>query len=109
MLTPWVSIFVLCGPGGAQIRFLAPVPRKNLRRPSSAVPKSCGTIPVTERWLSGRKQRFAKPSWAFKVHRGFESPPLRQFPQNVSLSANCTSRGGAAFTTVPNSGLSMLP
>src|SRR5437899_1660544 len=32
----------------------------------------------TERWLSGRKQRFAKPSYGQKLYRGFESPPLRQ-------------------------------
>ena len=31
----------------------------------------------TERWLSGRKQRFAKPSYG-KPYRGFESPLLRQ-------------------------------
>jgi hypothetical protein len=30
-----------------------------------------------ERWLSGRKQRFAKPSYGQKLYRGFESPPLR--------------------------------
>jgi hypothetical protein len=31
----------------------------------------------TERWLSGRKQRFAKPSRGQKLLPGFESPPLR--------------------------------
>ena len=33
---------------------------------------------LAERWLSGRKQRFAKPSYGQKLYRGFESPPLRQ-------------------------------
>jgi hypothetical protein len=32
---------------------------------------------LAERWLSGRKQRFAKPSYGQKLYRGFESPPLR--------------------------------
>jgi hypothetical protein len=31
-----------------------------------------------ERWLSGLKQWFAKPPYAVKAYRGFESPPLRQ-------------------------------
>jgi hypothetical protein len=35
-------------------------------------------IHLAERWLSGRKQRFAKPSYGQKLYRGFESPPLRQ-------------------------------
>ena len=30
-----------------------------------------------ERWLSGRKQRFAKPPYRVNWYRGFESPPLR--------------------------------
>jgi hypothetical protein len=37
------------------------------------------TIHEPERWLSGRKQRFAKPSYGQKLYRGFESPPLRHF------------------------------
>src|SRR5579872_7016046 len=36
----------------------------------------------TERWLSGRKQRFAKPSYGQKLYRGFESPPLRHSYSN---------------------------
>src|SRR5271165_3249968 len=39
---------------------------------------------LAERWLSGRKQRFAKPSYWQNRYRGFESPPLRQ-PQKHSL------------------------
>ncbi len=32
-----------------------------------------------ERWLSGRKRRFAKPLYGQKPYRGFESPSLRHF------------------------------
>src|SRR3954452_17786785 len=35
-------------------------------------------VSYRERWLSGRKQRFAKPSYWQNRYRGFESPPLRQ-------------------------------
>src|ERR1043166_4341505 len=38
-------------------------------------------VHFTERWLSGRKQRFAKPSYGQKLYREFESLPLRHFPQ----------------------------
>src|ERR1022692_2782792 len=41
------------------------------------VPCFCRPISSPERWLSGRKQRFAKPSYGLKLYRGFESPPLR--------------------------------
>ena len=33
--------------------------------------------PLTERCLSGRKGRFAKPLYSVKGYRGFESLPLR--------------------------------
>lgn len=36
-----------------------------------------------ERWLSGRKRRFAKPLYALTVYRGFESLSLRHFPLRV--------------------------
>ena len=39
---------------------------------------SQATYLYRERWLSGRKQRFAKSS-RVKVLRGFESPSLRHF------------------------------
>ena len=38
--------------------------------------------PRQERWLSGRKRRFAKPLYGQKPYRGFESPPLRHFTQS---------------------------
>jgi hypothetical protein len=44
------------------------------------------TDSFAERWLSGRKQRFAKPSYGLKLYRGFESPPLRQ-TQFINQSA----------------------
>ncbi len=59
-------------------------------------------LPV-ERWLSGLKQWFAKPPYAVKVYRGFESPPLRHFnPLFCSSSLdglhyNAASRGGRSL------------
>lgn len=54
----------------------------------------CATISLRdhfhfpERWLSGRKQRFAKPSYGQKLYRGFESLPLRQFPHSILQGEN---------------------
>ena len=45
-------------------------------------------VTPTERWLSGRKQRFAKPSYGLNRYRGFESPPLRQLSKSGPLRPN---------------------
>src|SRR5438105_6868606 len=39
----------------------------------------------TERWPSGRRQRFAKPSQGQKLCRGFKSRPLRHHYQELLL------------------------
>src|SRR4051812_26891542 len=49
-----------------------------------------------ERWLSGRKQRFAKPSYGQKLYRGFESPPLRQLSNFASFSSKLFEKSMAA-------------
>ena len=41
--------------------------------------RSAGLVWRAERWPSGLRQRFAKPSYGVNLYRGFESPPLRQF------------------------------
>ena len=41
--------------------------------------RSAGLVWCAERWPSGLRQRFAKPSYGVNLYRGFESPPLRQF------------------------------
>jgi hypothetical protein len=40
----------------------------------------------TERCLSGRKERFAKPSYGQKLYREFESLPLRQILQEFAIA-----------------------
>jgi hypothetical protein len=42
-----------------------------------------GRAPRSERWLSGRKRRFAKPLDGVNSSRGFESPPLRSIPSGT--------------------------
>ena len=46
---------------------------------------------TAERWLRGRKQRFAKPSWGLKLYRGFESPPLRHYYITFLFTISYTS------------------
>ena len=69
------------------------------RTPSSRirrvmVPCFCRPISSPERWLSGRKQRFAKPSYGLKLYRGFESPPLRQSHIIKDLQGTTTAAVG---------------
>src|SRR5205807_3004795 len=60
-----------------------------------------GTRPVSapvERWLSGRKRRFAKPVTGVNLVHGFESRPLRSLPVALpkfrSTAPNCQSAKG---------------
>ena len=39
-----------------------------------------------ERWLSGRKHRFAKPTYGDNSYRGFKSRSLRHFPKPFQCS-----------------------
>ena len=59
------------------ILHLKPDGRFSLRRPPITGSLSLPTR--AERWLSGRKQRFAKPSSWDNCDRGFESRSLRHF------------------------------
>ena len=43
--------------------------------------RSAGLVRRAERWPSGLRQRFAKPSYGVNLYRGFESLPLRQFSE----------------------------
>ena len=43
--------------------------------------RSAGLVWRAERWPSGLRQRFAKPSYGVNLYRGFESLPLRQFSE----------------------------
>jgi hypothetical protein len=59
-------------------------------------------ISSPERWLSGRKQRFAKPSYGLKLYRGFESPPLRQLLQILRAYGMVPIQSsGGAFEPLP--------
>ena len=55
--------------------------------------KSC--VLRTERWLSGRKQRFAKQSYGQKLYREFESLPLRHVFQGPAITTIQTRSGAS--------------
>ena len=79
------------------------------------VPCFCRPISSPERWLSGRKQRFAKPSYGLKLYRGFESPPLRHSFQGLAsgtflrnlLSAEWICRIGSHCSSFPSPDLTL--
>ena len=52
-----------------------------------------------ERWPSGRRQRFAKPSQGQKPCRGFKSRPLRHTTARTSLPVPSSSRIPGSFST----------
>jgi hypothetical protein len=65
----------LCGGNSAAAPSLATVSRCNYTTEESAEP--CWHRLDPERWLSGRKRRFAKPVRGVNLLHGFESRPLR--------------------------------
>ena len=62
---------------------------------AAQVPPGLASVASWERWLSGRKRRFAKPLDGVNSSRGFESPPLRSSPsRTVTTRPNPSTTGG---------------
>src|SRR5690349_17038078 len=53
-------------------------------------------VEALERWLSGRKRRFAKPLVGVNPARGFESPPLRLEPPGSDRTRPTPSLDGGS-------------
>jgi hypothetical protein len=84
------------------VNILKPFPRNRTRLRGMG---TGGKVARTERWPSGRRRHPAKVLWA-KVHRGFESLPLRHplfvtHRRNLACSAGCPCAGFPADPQKP--------